>query len=203
MKVDFHLHTSSYSRCALASAKEQMRAAIQAGVDVVFITEHMKLFPQDEIDKLQKRYPEIRIYQAIEVTVQDNSYDDFVVIGVHDRAIEKKKWTYRALYRFVKEKGGAVIMAHPYRFSDEVNEDVWQYPPDAIEVLSSNVGSYGYERRKLLASELGKPMVTNSDSHYVQDTGCYSNEFSWECYDEEMIVKALIDGEFQCENIKY
>lgn len=201
MKVDFHLHTNSYSRCALATAKEQMRASIQAGVDVVFITEHMKLFPQDEIDRLQKKYPEIRIYQGIEVTVQDNSYDDFIVLGVHDKAIEKKNWTYKALYEFVKRHKGAIILAHPYRFSDEVNEEIWQYPPDGIEVLSSNVGRHGYERRKLLAKELDKPMVTNSDSHYTEYTGCYTNIFSWECYDEESIVNALIQGEFECSKL--
>ncbi len=197
MRVDFHLHTSEYSRCAAATPREQIRAAIDAGVDVVFITEHMKVFPVDKIERLRKKFPEIKIYPGVEVTVKDNSYDDFIVLGVRDKAIEKQNWTYKALYDFVKTKGGAIILAHPYRFSNEVNKDVWKYPPDAVEVLSSNVGPYGYERRKVLAKELGRPMVTNSDSHYSRDTGIFANEFSWECYDEATIIEALIKGEFK------
>lgn len=55
MRVDFHLHTSEYSRCAAATPREQIRAAIDAGVDVVFITEHMKVFPVDKIERLRKK----------------------------------------------------------------------------------------------------------------------------------------------------
>lgn len=197
MKVDFHMHTSRYSGCARSGPKEQIKAAVDAGVDVVFITEHEKLFPQNEIDVLQEKFPQIRIYQGIEVTVRDNSYDDFLVLGVHDKGIEKGNWTYRALHNYVMQRGGAIILAHPYRFSDEVNQEVWKFAPSAVEVLSSNIGSYGYERRKILAEELGCPIVTNSDSHIVDNTGCFTNEFSWECYDEAMIIDALCDGSFE------
>ena len=202
MKIDFHVHTSKYSGCASSGPEEQVRSAIRQGVDVMFITEHMRLFPQELIDDMNKRYAPFRIYQGIEVTIRDETFEDFIVIGVHDRRIENDHWTYRRLWEFVKKKGGGIIIAHPFRFDNCVDSHVYDYPPDAVEILSSNIGEKGYNKRIKLATQLGKPLISNSDSHNICNTGCYSNEFPDWCTDENRIIQALIVGDYKCATLE-
>ncbi len=195
--IDFHVHTSLLSGCASSTPEEQVQSAIGRGIDAMFITEHMRLFPQEKIDALNKKYAPFQIFQGIEVTVRGSSWDDFVVLGVHDKAIEGENWTYKDLWKFVKARGGAIILAHPYRYSDKVEPGIYEYKPDAVEVLSSNIGSYKYEKRLALAKELGLPVVTNSDSHHVSTTGCYSNIFPDDSWSEEIILENLLSGKFE------
>lgn len=198
MKIDFHVHTSEISRCASSGIVEQIESAMERGINVMFVTDHMRLFPQERLDELNEIYWPFKIYQGIEVTVQADNYEDVIVIGVHEKALETREWTYASLYKYVKSKGGALILAHPYRFSSRIDVEIWDYPPDGIEVLSSNIGEYKYEQRKVLAERLDKPLVTNSDSHNITTTGCFYNIFSDDCDSEAKIVKALLNSEFTC-----
>ncbi|MCK8058605.1 MULTISPECIES: PHP domain-containing protein [unclassified Fusibacter] len=202
MKIDFHVHSSNYSDCAVSSIEDQIQAAINEGLDAIFITEHMKLFPQEQLDGLNKVHAPFKVYQAIEVTVLDIGYEDFLVIGVHDTAIENRHFTYKDLYKLVEELGGAIILAHPFRFSDVVHPDVYLHPPHAVELLSSNLNEENYDRRLSLAKELKIPVVTNSDSHYDRKTGCYYNTFDDSCTTEDLIVHALKSKKFSAMTLK-
>ncbi len=198
MKVDFHVHTSEISGCARSPLMDQVESAVMNGVDVIFITDHMKLHPKERLDEISSYFPTVKVYQGIEVTITDNNYEDIVVIGVHDPAIERRDWTYPELYKFVKSKGGVLILAHPYRFSDRVDMNIWDYAPDGVEVMSGNLTRQGLERRKALATRLDVPMVTNSDSHHTSTVGCYTNEFPDWCNDEASIIQAILDRNFSC-----
>lgn len=162
----------------------------------MFITDHNKLHPKERLDRINDKYAPFMVFQGIEVTLTDDNYEDFIVLGVHHPAIEAKDWTYAKLYNFVKKVGGYIILAHPYRFSDRVNHGVWDNPPDAVEVLSSNIGGYQLEQRKELAKALKCPVVTNSDSHDVSTTGCYTNTLLKWCFSEEEIIAELKAGRF-------
>jgi len=196
MKIDFHVHSSEYSECGQSTAREQVEAAIEKGMEVIFFADNHRLFPQDEIDALNEEFAPFKIYQAIEITIKGEAQEDFIILGVHDSEIEKDDWDYEELYKFVHDRGGALVLVHPYRFSDQVNVDIWEYPPDAVEVLSSISGEMNYERRKRLASVVSKPEVTNSDSHDAETVGCYYNVFPVNCDTEELIIHSLLDGTF-------
>lgn len=196
MKIDFHVHSSEYSECGQSTAREQVEASIAKEMDVIFFTDHNRLFPQDEIDALNKEYAPFKIYQGIEITIKGEAQEDFIIIGVHDPEIVNEDWDYEDLYKFVHDRNGAIVLVHPYRFSDQVNVDIWEYPPDAVEVLSSNSGEQDYERRKRLASVVGKPELTNSDSHSASTAGCFYNVFPVNCDTEESILHSLLDGTF-------
>jgi histidinol phosphatase-like PHP family hydrolase len=201
MKIDFHIHTSEYSETAKSTAKQQVEAAIKKGLDAIFITDHQKLFPQERIDELNEEYAPFKIYQGIEITLKGEENESFVVLGVHDKRLEEEDWKYEDLHKFVHEKKGATILVHPYRFSDQVNVDIWEYPPDAVEVLSKFCGKKNYERRKRLASVVSKPEVTNSDSHEATDIGRFYNVFPVNCDSEELILHSLLDGTFFVKEI--
>jgi len=176
---------------------------MEKGIDVLFITDHMKLYPYEKLQAINALYPAIQVYQGIEVTIAEDTYEDILVLGIHDRKIEKKHWTYPSLYKYVKSKGGILILAHPYRFSDRIDSSIWDYPPDAVEVLSNNIdGGHGYERRKVLAETLGAPCVSNSDSHHFTTVGHYVNEFPGNCIDEAAIIEAIKESNFKCSILR-
>ena len=199
MKIDFHVHTAEYSACASSYLEEQVLAALSEGIDAMFITDHMKLHSIERLDEMNILYAPFKIYQGIEVTLQQDNYEDILVLGIHDKKIEKRDWSYEALYKYVKSKGGILILAHPYRFTDRIDNSIWDYPPDGIEVLSSNIGAYNYERRKVLAERLGAAVFTNSDSHHESTIAFHSNEFPDWCINEAAIIRAIKAREFKCE----
>jgi len=196
MKIDFHVHTSEFTESAQSTAREQVEASIEKGMDVIFFTDNNHLFPQDQIDALNKEFAPFKIYQGIEITIKGEGQEDFIIVGIHDAEIENEDWDYEELSKFVHERNGALILVHPYRYSDQVNVDIWEYPPDAVEVLSETSGEKNYERRKRLASVVSKPEVTNSDSHVAATAGCYYNVFPVNCDTEESIIHSLLDGTF-------
>jgi len=198
MIIDFHVHTSELSKCADSSLDDQVYSALEKGMNALFITDHMQLHPQEKLDAINDLYDPFKIYQAIEVTISDDNYEDVLVLGLHDKGIEKRDWTYEKLYKFVKSKGGVLILAHPYRFSDRIDKHIWDYPPDGVEVLSNNIGGHNYERRLALAERLGAALVTNSDSHHYTTVGKYTNNFPDWCVDEESILRAIRSRDFTC-----
>lgn len=203
MKIDFHVHTTEYSGCASSTLEEQVFSAMEKGIDVLFITDHMKLYPYDKLQVINDLYAPFKVYQGIEVTISADNYEDILVFGIHDTKIEKKHWSYPSLYKYVKSKGGIMILAHPYRFSDRIDNSIWDYPPDAVEVLSNNIdGGHGYERRKVLAKTLDVPCVTNSDSHHFTTVGHYVNEFPEWCKDEASIIEAVKKSDFKCSDLR-
>lgn len=191
MRIDMHLHTSEYSRCASSSIKDQLRVAIDQGLDAVFITDHMKLFPEDKLIRLRKKFPGIKIFQGIEVTVQEEGWEDFLILGIHDEYINGEKWNYEDLYKYVKENNGYIIHAHPYRFSNRIECDTTKYPPDAVEMMSSNLKEAGLKKRQEYCNSIGALPVVNSDSHTIRNTGKYYTELDCWCETEEEIIAAL------------
>lgn len=194
MLIDMHLHTSEYSNCASSPVKDQIKEAIEHGLNAVFITDHMKLFPEEKLVKLRKKFPEIKIFQGIEVTVQGKGWEDFLVLGIHDPYIEGDKWSYSELYKYVRKNKGYLIHAHPYRFSDRIWCNTLDYPPDAVEVMSSNLTQSDYNKRVEYARYINALTVINSDSHTVRNTGKYYTELNCWCETEEEIIKALREG---------
>ena len=73
-KVDLHVHTSERSPCAIASEDEQIRAAIAAGLDAIFITDHHRLVPVEQLDALNRTFAPFRIFGGIEVTSQGEDF---------------------------------------------------------------------------------------------------------------------------------
>lgn len=194
MKIDMHLHTSEYSACASSSIKEQLHAAFENGIEAVFITDHMKLFPEEQLLKYRKKYPELRIFQGIEVTVQDSGWEDFIVLGIHDPYINGDKWRYRDLYNYVRKNNGYLIHAHPYRYSNKIACDTANYPPDAVEIMSSNLTLSSISSRINYAKKLNCLKVVNSDSHDIRNTGRFYTEIQgWYDYEED-ILNALREG---------
>jgi histidinol phosphatase-like PHP family hydrolase len=198
LKVDLHIHTQERSPCAIASEEEQIRAAIAAGLDAIFITDHHRFVPIDRLDSLNRMFAPFRIFSGIEVTSQD---EDFVILGARDLWLETPNQSYPDLHAFVRAHGGFIVLAHPFRYREQINVDIEQFLPDAIEVHSPNTPVAAEVRIRDLANRLQVPVLCNSDAHSTERIGQYYNILNSPVTNERDLLIALKVGQFTYKKI--
>lgn len=194
MKIDLHVHTMERSPCAHASEDEQIQAAIAAGLDALFITDHWTLVPQAMLAELNKRYTPFRIYGGIEVTADG---EDLLVLGIHDAYLETQEWKYSDLHAYVRRRGGFLILAHPFRYHPAINIDLQSLPPDAIELFTPNTPLTAQSEIRTAAQPLSIPLLSNSDAHSTERLGFHYNILSSTALDEAAIFDQLRKGKFE------
>jgi len=194
MKIDFHVHTAERSACATATAAEQIKKAIAAGLNGIAITDHHKLVQPLVLAKYNQIYAPFKIYAGIEITAD---HEDWLVLGLSDTNLESENWSYPDLRRYVRSKGGVIILAHPYRYRPQISVDILANPPDAIEIRSNNIRGEIVPRILQLASQLHLPTLCNSDAHSTSNLGRYYNIFAMEPPTRNQIFNALKTGALQ------
>ena len=196
LNVDLHVHTQERSPCARASEEEQIRAAIAAGLDAIFITDHHRFVPLERLDSLNRIFAPFRIFGGIEVTSQG---EDFIILGLRDLQLESSSWPYPDLHAFVRAHGGFMALAHPFRYREQINVNLEQFPPDAIEVHSPNTPIAAEARIRDLANRLQVPVLCNSDAHSPERLGQYYNTLNHPVFNEQELLTALKADQFTCQ----
>ena len=130
------------------------------------------VMPSQRIADLQKAYAPLAIFGGIELTV---GVEHVLVLGVNDRRLETRQWTYPELHGFARDRGGYLVLAHPFRYRDTIEIDIEAYTPDAIELHSKNIRATDEDRIRALAERLGVQLVCNSDAHRAADIGLHFN----------------------------
>lgn len=193
MKIDLHVHTKERSSCAITPAREQIKTAINRGLDALVFTDHGKLLPEDDRIKFNEEFAPFRIIKGIEITIEG---EDVIVFGIDDIAIEKSTWDYPSLHTLVRKHDGFMAIAHPFRYRDEINVPFLEYPPDAIEICSVNIPLHVIDKIQTVARELNIPVVCNSDAHEARLLGKHYNVLNTEPQSEKEIITLLKAGEF-------
>lgn len=80
MLIDLHTHTNEYSPCSKMAPHALIETAIKRGLDGIVLTEHNYLRPPEEIDSLRKKFPQIKIFNGIEVSTEEKEH--VLVYGV-------------------------------------------------------------------------------------------------------------------------
>jgi predicted metal-dependent phosphoesterase TrpH len=191
MKIDMHVHTKERSPCAHSSEEEMIEAGIEHGLDGLVITDHQRLVPGERLSALNARYAPFRVFGGIELRVQG---EDILVLGVHDPTLEARTWGYPELYRWVDARGGALILAHPFRHRKEIRVDIETYPPHAIEVRSINTPAEEEDHIRGIAERMGLDLVCNSDAHRALDVGRYYTSFAQDPVDDQELAQSLRNG---------
>lgn len=188
MNIDLHVHSIERSPCATVTEIHQIEAAIQAGLDGIAFTDHNALVPRERLQALNERYAPFKIFTGIEINAGKN---DWLVLGIHDPALERKDWNYPDLLDFVRGRGGYIILAHPFRFGPDLQVDLDVYPPDGIEVTSSNTPADREVDIRALAARLGLVLFTNSDAHRPGTIGGYRTRLPRPVHDDGELVEVL------------
>src|SRR6187200_2127761 len=79
MKFDLHMHTKRYSPDSDIDPFHLLRQAKLNGLDGIVITEHDRLWPEDELEELRAAQPDLIILGGIEVSARDG---DVLCYGV-------------------------------------------------------------------------------------------------------------------------
>ena len=181
--------------CSTANDDQMVRAAIEHGLDAIVFTDHNRLVPPARIEELNREFAPFKIFGGIEAPVAE---EHVVVLGVHEPEIEDTWWEYPDLYDFVKQRDGLLIMAHPYRWSGELTINLYNYPPDAVEINSSNMGLCDAQKIEQLIVELGCHRVINSDAHATELVGIFYNELDTTPATEKDLLEIIKSGSFKC-----
>ena len=205
-KTETHLHTAPVSACGKMSPEEMIRRYAEAGYTTVFVSDHFAPYHFDKLgdgtwgekvdmlcDAYEKALEEgkkhsMNVLFSPELSLCGNHY---LLYGM-DREFLKAHSEFFSLprekmYALVKDHGGYVIQAHPFR-------DGKCFPTpdsaDGFEVMNLNPRHENYTDKCIeLAKGEKKPMSAGSDAHREEDIGLaamLSEEpiVSWEQYIE-------------------
>jgi histidinol phosphatase-like PHP family hydrolase len=197
VKIDLHVHSKERSTCGRASEEEQIRAAIDSGLDAIVFTDHHRLISSERLQQLNEKYAPFRIFGGVEIAADG---EDVLVLGAQDPALESLLWSYPALHAFVRARGGFIALAHPFRWHSDLTLDLERFVPDAIEVGSLNTPRDAEGRIRDIAARLGIPVLCNSDAHNTGQLGMYFNALERAPADEQDLVALLRSGQFSCSS---
>ena len=202
--IDLHVHTYPASSCASSSIEEQIAEAKKAGLDGICITDHNYLWDMAKIEDLRERY-NFLVLAGTEITTDEG---DILVFGI------KKMPPYRGIVRIeelrslVKDSGGFMIAAHPFRgFLISGVESLGLTPEraaqrklfsfvDAIEVLNGRVNVGENIFTKKVAEICRLPATGGSDAHETKEIGIYATYFEQRIRNEKELVDALKNGTY-------
>jgi predicted metal-dependent phosphoesterase TrpH len=167
LKVDLHTHTD-LSKDGGQSPDELVEAAISHGFDAIAVTDHNTV----EGSLRAEHYAKGRI---IVFPGQETMTDKGEIVVLNVRETLPTKMDLEETVRLAREKGGFVIVPHPFDLMrkgigdnmDRILEHV-----DAIEAFNSRTIWTRFNRRAMeYAKSMGKPTVAGSDSHFPDEIG--------------------------------
>jgi len=196
MLIDPHAHSSGISTCCLVPYSEVIDTAKKNGIDGIVLTNHYskKFMSDGDPVAFSKRYVEeyrkakeyasavgVRIFFGIEVTMKLHQNAHLLVYGVDEDFVlshpTMNMYTQEELYGLVREAGGALIQAHPYRKKDKLL-DVSLLDGVELSCHPKYEGTYRDELVKV-AEEAGIILTCGGDYHadtYRPLCGIYLDE---------------------------
>ena len=167
------------------------RAAVNAGLDGIVITEHDFLWTEAELEELRAAAPQLVILAGVEVTGRGG---DMLCYGLTDPLALPRGIEWGPLTREVHRQGGACVAAHPNRWDQPFEKLLKDQKPelDGIEVMSNNMDT---DLRTKAAALLKKypqfAQLGNSDSHAAWSVGCCFTDFDADIRTNADLVAAI------------
>ena len=184
-----HLHTVGVSKCASSAGADYIAGYKDKGYSGIIVTDHF----YNANNGLPKNIPwkewVNRFYQGFENAKNEGDRrgldvffgweetfegcDDYLIYGLDkDWLLEHpqvRTWTRGEQYRAVKEGGGCVVQAHPFRQRYYISRVVLSAGcADAVEVANGGNEKSDDALAFRYAKKLGKPMTAGTDIHDVQ-----------------------------------
>jgi len=202
VKVELHLHTSRYSGCAVHSPSDVMRRLIACGYEAVYITEHDWPWPEQELAALREKFPQLRIFPGIEVSVGElYSFQHLLVLGTTDveyvELAKKGLQNAGAVLEKARDEGHLTVLAHPCRWPDAADMIRRGFLPDALEYRTCNQSARQGVKALKLAEAHGLPVVNAGDVHALDMIGCYWIETARDLDGPDDIREIVRAGEYK------
>jgi predicted metal-dependent phosphoesterase TrpH len=193
MTFDLHMHTRRYSPDSEIDPFDLVRRAREIGLDGIVITEHDRLWPEDELEELRAAAPGLVVLGGVEVTGLGG---DLLCYGVTDLADLRRGLPWGDLCREVRRQGGVAVAAHPYRWGQDFDGLIRDQQPDlgGLEMMSNNMDP---ELRRRAAAFLDRnpryATLGNSDAHELAVLGFCHTEFTTPIRTSADLVSAILE----------
>ena len=191
MKFDLHMHTRRYSPDSEIDPFDLVRRARDVGLDGIVITEHDRLWPDDELDELRRAAPGLVVLGGVEVSGRGG---DLLCYGVRDLTNLRRGMPWGALCREVDRQGGATVAAHPFRWAQDFDRLIADERPTlhGLEMMSNNMDP-DVRRRAVtfLGQHPGYATLGNSDAHELPVVGVCYTEFDADIRTSADLVRAI------------
>jgi predicted metal-dependent phosphoesterase TrpH len=184
--IDLHCHTSRFSACSSLSPEALIEAACRAGLDAVCFTEHDRLWPRADADRLAAETG-ILVLRGMEVTTEAGHV---LVFGLD--AAPAGAFLVRSLVAAVREAGGLAVLAHPARAGQHpltVEQIAGLF--DTVEVLNGSDGPDQNRAAAALARHTRLPGIAGSDCHSPSEVGTVATVLPRPVSTERELVEVL------------
>ena len=182
-----HLHTAQSSACASSRGAEYIRYYKEMGYTGIIVTDHFyrgntaiaRGLPWKEwVKEFCRGYEDARnegerqgldVFFGWEETF--DGCDDYLVYGLNKAWLlehpEVRNWTRGEQYRAVKEAGGCVIQAHPFRERGYIRKVILSTGcVDGVEAANAGNDAQSFDALAMrYAQKLGLPVTAGSDMH--------------------------------------
>ena len=182
-----HLHTAEASRCSVSGGADYIAGYIEKGYSGIIVTDHFfngncslsRRLPWEEwVNRFCLGYENAKkegdrrgldVFFGWEETF--DGCDDYLVYGLDKQWLlkhpEVRNWTRGEMYRVVREEGGCVVQAHPFRQRYYISRVILSTGcVDAVEAVN---GGHDDEAFDVLANRyaqaIGKPVIAGTDIH--------------------------------------
>ena len=183
-----HMHTSESSGCGMSTAAEQVRAYKERGYQGIIITDHFingystcprssRISWEEKMSYVVLGYEAAKkegdrcgldVFLGWEFTVKGS---DFLTYGLDWDFLmdhpDLDKLNVKDYSAVVRENGGFLAQAHPYRDLSYIQHKLPVDPKyvDAIEVYNASDPDISNEKARKFAKKHGLPVQAGSDSH--------------------------------------
>ncbi len=221
-KYEMHLHSSGCSACAFSDSTEYVDAALENGYAGMVFTNHfyhgntavsrhlswkefVETFRDDWLKA--KEYGDrkgIDVLFGIEEVYEPGSGKEILIYGITpEDLIGCPEFLHYSVYEmaaFVRNKGGFVACAHPFRVRDYIPDPTIEPDPafmDAVEVYNYANAEKDDVKAELFAEKHRLPGIAGGDVHKTCNFGHSGLAFYERIRTGEQLVQALKQGRYR------
>ncbi len=151
------------------------QAALDRGLSGIGLTEHDIWWPDEDVDRLQTRFPGLVIMRGVEHSSPDGHF--LLFLPEPELAGLPKYCPAKLLIPAVHDLGGIAIWAHPFRWEQDIPTWIEEARPDGMEVASSNMDRVVQDIARGFALKHNIMMFQNTDAHSHRTIGTFANDF--------------------------
>jgi len=191
--VDLHIH-SNFSPCSILSMEDIIECLNSYDIKGVALTDHNTIDGYSELKKIAEKY-DIKVFKGYELVVENG---ELLVYGISK--VLPAGLPPMLIIKKVREDGGAVFAAHPYRrfLSSSLGDVIYDLDIDGVEISDRN--THYWDRRAVnAAKKMDVAMIAGSDAHHVSDIGWCATKFNKKITTDSELVNEL--KEKRCEPV--
>lgn len=186
VRLDLHVH-SHHSPDSRLTLNEIVRQLPYAGMRGFALTDHNSVAGHREIPALRAEHPRLVVLPGVEVSAEEGhvlAYGVTEVPPMHRSVLDTCEW--------VRDHGGEVVLAHPFRLGHGVGRRVADTAPVVgIETVNGHSSVIANFKAEVAAARRSLARTGGSDVHELSDVGRAYTEFPSDVTSVDDLLEAI------------